>query len=136
MLPHRRWLLSRSASVIDSGLFFKRLLARNNSARSTSDQPIGHLRNLTETLGAPGTTRWFSILLQPLDGMNAGSPNTYFGFGFGGIHIGKGGGDANYLVENLGGSVVGLVFVVELEFLPGREKLKDYDVRSLIKYQS
>jgi adenine phosphoribosyltransferase len=40
------------------------------------------------------------------------------------------------LVENLGGTVVGLVFVVELEFLPGREKLKDYDVRSLIKYQS
>lgn len=40
------------------------------------------------------------------------------------------------LVEGLGGTVVGLVFVVELEFLPGREKLKGYDVRSLIKYQS
>jgi adenine phosphoribosyltransferase len=40
------------------------------------------------------------------------------------------------LVEQLGGTVVGLVFVVELEFLPGREKLKGYDVRSLIKYQS
>ncbi|MDX6614230.1 MAG: adenine phosphoribosyltransferase [Blastocatellia bacterium] len=40
------------------------------------------------------------------------------------------------LVEGLGGKVVGLVFVVELEFLPGRAKLKGYDVRSLIKYQS
>src|SRR5919198_1918626 len=40
------------------------------------------------------------------------------------------------LVEQLGGKVVGLVFVVELEFLNGREKLKGYDVRSLIKYQS
>ena len=40
------------------------------------------------------------------------------------------------LVEGLGGKVVGLVFVVELEFLPGREKLAGYDVRSLIKYQS
>ena len=40
------------------------------------------------------------------------------------------------LVENLGGEVAGLVFVVELEFLPGREKLAGYDVRSLIKYQS
>ena len=40
------------------------------------------------------------------------------------------------LVEGLGGKVEGLVFVVELEFLPGREKLKGYDVRSLIKYQS
>jgi adenine phosphoribosyltransferase len=40
------------------------------------------------------------------------------------------------LVEGLGGKVVGLVFVVELEFLPGRAKLDGYDVRSLIKYQS
>lgn len=40
------------------------------------------------------------------------------------------------LVEGLGGEVVGLVFVVELEFLPGRRKLEGYDVRSLIKYQS
>jgi adenine phosphoribosyltransferase len=39
------------------------------------------------------------------------------------------------LVEQLGGEVVGLVFVVELEFLPGRQKLVGYDVRSLIKYQ-
>ncbi len=40
------------------------------------------------------------------------------------------------LVEGLGGTVAGLVFVVELEFLPGRQKLEGYDVRSLIKYQS
>lgn len=40
------------------------------------------------------------------------------------------------LVESLGGTVAGLVFVVELEFLPGRKKLEGYDVRSLIKYQS
>lgn len=40
------------------------------------------------------------------------------------------------LVEGLGGTVAGLVFVVELEFLPGRARLDGYDVRSLIKYQS
>ena len=40
------------------------------------------------------------------------------------------------LVEQLGGTVAGLVFVVELEFLPGRKKLEGYDVRSLIKYLS
>ena len=40
------------------------------------------------------------------------------------------------LVEELGGVVAGLVFVVELEFLPGRQRLAGYDVRSLIKYQS
>jgi len=40
------------------------------------------------------------------------------------------------LIESLGGKVVGLAFVVELEFLAGRRKLEGYDVRSLIKYQS
>ena len=39
------------------------------------------------------------------------------------------------LVEELGGTIAGLVFVVELEFLNGREKLEGYDVRSLVKYQ-
>jgi adenine phosphoribosyltransferase len=38
------------------------------------------------------------------------------------------------LVENLGGSVVGLGFVVELNFLKGREKLPGYDVFSLLQY--
>jgi len=40
------------------------------------------------------------------------------------------------LVEKLGGNVVGLSFVVELEFLKGRERLAGYDLFSLIKYQS
>jgi adenine phosphoribosyltransferase len=38
------------------------------------------------------------------------------------------------LVEQLGGEVVGLAFVIELEFLHGREKLAGYDVFSLISY--
>jgi adenine phosphoribosyltransferase len=38
------------------------------------------------------------------------------------------------LVEDLGGTVVGLGFMVELTFLPGREKLQGYDVFSLLKY--
>jgi adenine phosphoribosyltransferase len=38
------------------------------------------------------------------------------------------------LVEQLGGVVVGLAFVIELEFLHGREKLAGYDVFSLITY--
>jgi len=40
------------------------------------------------------------------------------------------------LVESLGGTIAGLVFVIELEFLAGRKKLAGYDVRSLVKYQS
>jgi adenine phosphoribosyltransferase len=38
------------------------------------------------------------------------------------------------LVEQLGGAVVGLAFVIELEFLHGREKLAGYDVFSLVQY--
>ena len=38
------------------------------------------------------------------------------------------------LVEQLGGSVVGLAFVIELAFLHGREKLAGYDVHSLVQY--
>lgn len=38
------------------------------------------------------------------------------------------------LIEKLGGVVVGLAFVIELEDAKGRENLKDYDVISLVKY--
>lgn len=38
------------------------------------------------------------------------------------------------LVERLGAVVVGLLFLVELTFLHGREKLTDYEVTSLIQY--
>ena len=40
------------------------------------------------------------------------------------------------LVEKLGGQVAGLSFVIELEFLKGRDRLAGYDVFSLLKYQS
>jgi len=40
------------------------------------------------------------------------------------------------MVATLGGAVVGLAFVVELNFLHGREKLKDFDVFSLVNYES
>jgi len=38
------------------------------------------------------------------------------------------------LVEQLGGEVVGIAFVIELTFLNGRDKLAGYDVHSLIQY--
>ena len=38
------------------------------------------------------------------------------------------------LVEKLGGKVNGIALLVELTFLKGREKLKGYDIISLIKY--
>jgi adenine phosphoribosyltransferase len=39
------------------------------------------------------------------------------------------------LVEESGGLVVGVAFLIELAFLHGREKLKDYSVSSLIVYE-
>jgi adenine phosphoribosyltransferase len=38
------------------------------------------------------------------------------------------------LVEQVGAEVVGIPFIVELDFLNGREKLAPYDVESLIHY--
>ena len=38
------------------------------------------------------------------------------------------------LVEQLGGEVVGLPFIIELEFLNGRDRLQGYDVYSLLQY--
>jgi adenine phosphoribosyltransferase len=40
------------------------------------------------------------------------------------------------LVEKLGGTIVGLAFLIELSFLKGREKLKEYNIYSIISYDS
>ncbi|GMU96786.1 MULTISPECIES: adenine phosphoribosyltransferase [Ignavibacterium] len=40
------------------------------------------------------------------------------------------------MIEKLGGNVVQISFIIELSFLKGREKLKDYDVRSIVEYDS
>jgi adenine phosphoribosyltransferase len=40
------------------------------------------------------------------------------------------------LVKRLGGTIVGLGFLVELTFLKGREKLTEYDIYSITSYES
>jgi adenine phosphoribosyltransferase len=40
------------------------------------------------------------------------------------------------LIEKLGGEVVQISFLIELTFLNGRAKIKNYDVRSIIQYSS
>ena len=42
---------------------------------------------------------------------------------------------AAHLVESLGGEVVKMIFLIELEDLKGREKLKGYDVASVVSYK-
>jgi adenine phosphoribosyltransferase len=39
------------------------------------------------------------------------------------------------LVEKLGGEVAGILVMIELGFLNGRDKLKDYDLFTLIRYE-
>src|SRR5579863_1614962 len=39
------------------------------------------------------------------------------------------------LAESLGATIAGLGFVVELDFLKGRDKLKKYEVMSLLRYE-
>jgi adenine phosphoribosyltransferase len=38
------------------------------------------------------------------------------------------------LAQSLGAEIVGLAFVVELDFLKGRDKLRGHDVFSLLNY--
>jgi adenine phosphoribosyltransferase len=38
------------------------------------------------------------------------------------------------LVERLGGEIAGLAFVVELNFLKGRDRFKGYKITSLLQY--
>ena len=40
------------------------------------------------------------------------------------------------MVKSIGGEVAGLAFVVELDFLKGRQKLNGMDVFSLLHYNS
>lgn len=40
------------------------------------------------------------------------------------------------LVEKLGGEIVGIVFLIELSFLNGREKLNKYNVSTVIQYEA
>lgn len=39
------------------------------------------------------------------------------------------------MIEKLGGEVVKIIFLMELAGLKGRERLKDYDVESVICYE-
>lgn len=38
------------------------------------------------------------------------------------------------LVEKLGGVVAGIIYLIELDFLKGREKLKEYNVESIVQF--
>jgi adenine phosphoribosyltransferase len=39
------------------------------------------------------------------------------------------------LIEKIGGQVAGIVFLIELADLPGRERISDYEITSIISYE-
>ena len=41
---------------------------------------------------------------------------------------------ARQLIEKVGGEVIGYAFVIELDFLKGREVIGDYDIQTLVSY--
>lgn len=40
------------------------------------------------------------------------------------------------LVERLGGTIVGISFLIELAFLKGRDRMKNYDIFSIVSYDA
>lgn len=40
------------------------------------------------------------------------------------------------IIELLGGKIIGIDFLIELDFLKGRDKLRDYKINSLLHYES
>lgn len=39
------------------------------------------------------------------------------------------------IIEKVGGEIMGIAFLIELDYLKGREKLKNYPIYSLIRYE-
>lgn len=104
----------------------------------------GATRNLTQPLGANGTTMFVSFLIRPQGTLNQGIFNGFFGLTLNGslgndLFIGKPGGGAQeqYVLETRGGSgqvpsgantVVGRTafLVVKAQFLPGNDEFTLY----------
>jgi hypothetical protein len=97
---------SSPTKIVSGSLTFKNLVTSGNAAESTSDLPFGAGRGVinASALGATGTVIYESILIEPLDPLNAGSPDTYFGFGTGNLFAGKAGANSNWALQTLGGS--------------------------------
>jgi hypothetical protein len=110
-----------TSSVIQAGsLAFVNLKTTGNSVLTTSDKPVGHARRFAvpATYGTTGTTLYISYLVEPIDALNAGSPDTYFSLVFGRISIGKGGHSDFYGLENDGSG--GTYYASNVKAVPGQ----------------
>jgi hypothetical protein len=97
--------------INDGSLTFGNLLTIGNASLSTSDLPVGNHRAFANQMGQSGSVVYASFLMKPLDDMNAGRPDTYFGMVIGSIFVGKGGPSQFYGVEDSGGGNAGLTNV-------------------------
>lgn len=85
--------------ITTDGLTYGNLLVSGRAVRTTSRMPIGHARVPAQQVGVSGTVLYASILLRPLDPLNVGWPDTYFGFGFSDMLLGKPGASSKYSIE-------------------------------------
>jgi hypothetical protein len=106
--PWNEYGQGHTSSVIEAnGLTFGNLKTSGRAVRTTSRRPIGHARVPQNQLGTTGTVLYASILLRPVDAMNVGWPDTYFGFGFSDMGVGKPGRTGFYSIEKGFGSPAG-----------------------------
>jgi len=74
---------------------FKNLAVSGNGFESTTNAPNGDDREWKSPIGKPGMIVYASMLMHPLDEMNAGRPSTYFQWSVGDVAIGKPGHDSH-----------------------------------------
>jgi hypothetical protein len=77
--------------VADQGLTYPGLKTTGKALQTTSFWPVGNFNIPTYAIGTEGETLYFSLLIRPLalSGTRSGG-NSYFGFGFSDMGIGKG----------------------------------------------
>ena len=81
---------------------FKNLAISGNGFETTSSAPNGDDREWNSTIGKPGQVVYASMLMHPLDDVNAGRPFTYFQWSVGDVAIGKSSRDSHIGLEHAG----------------------------------
>ena len=93
--------------VVAGSLSFGNLKTSGNSIQTTSFDPIGVDRYMTETIGTPGTTVYFSFLVRALESIGSGVFDPYFGLSFDNLQYGKPGSAPDFGIEREGGRRAG-----------------------------
>jgi hypothetical protein len=107
---------STSSIITNEGLTFSNLKETGRALLTTSDKPLGHSRQFAMSPGKVGGVLFLSYLVKPIDAMNAGYPDTFFGLHYGGVSFGKAGNHPNYCIDGYPGGRVD----TNVEVVPGQ----------------